>query len=87
MSECIAFETTVHPPSAVDLEVLWPGDFMSATIHIFLSDDIVRMCQKFDINAQEYLVNKLQEKIHTEATVWAAARFHSKEQSTIYNAD
>jgi hypothetical protein len=58
---------------------------MSATIHIFMTDDIVRMCNKFGLNPHSYLVDKLQEKLHTEATIWAATRYHSKEQSALEN--
>lgn len=60
---------------------------MSKSVVMFLSDDIVRMCEKFKINPQEYVVNALQEKLHTEAVVWAHTRFHSREQTNIYNAD
>jgi hypothetical protein len=56
---------------------------MSATIHIMLSDDICRMCNKFGLDPHSYLVDKLQEKLHTEAAIWSATRFHNKEQTAI----
>jgi len=60
---------------------------MSFEIKIFLSDDIMRMCKKFDIEPQSYMVEKLTEKIHSDAVVWACSRFHAKEQSRIIEVD
>jgi hypothetical protein len=59
------------------------GVTLSVEVRIFLSDDIIRMCKKFKIEPQAYMVEKLTEKIHSDAVVWACSRFHSQEQGRI----
>jgi len=49
---------------------------MSAQLMIFLSDEVLRMCDLLNINPQEYCVNALQDEIHTKAIVRACTRFN-----------
>jgi len=57
---------------------------MSAEIRVFLGDDAERMCKKYKINPQEFMVNALQEELHVKAIT---ARPWAKEQSRIIEVD
>jgi hypothetical protein len=57
---------------------------MSAQLMIFLSDEVERMCDLLNINAQEYCVNALQEEIHTKAVVRACTKFNTDNGMEIY---
>jgi hypothetical protein len=57
---------------------------MSAQIMIFLSDEVERMCVLLNINPQSYMVDSLQEEIHTKAVVRACTRFNSDNGMEIY---
>jgi hypothetical protein len=58
---------------------------MSAEIRVFLGDDAERMCKKYEINPQEFMVNALQEELHIKAIT--ARPWMDKEQSKIIECD
>ena len=62
------------------MATLLVGVLMGQTIYTFLSDDVIRMCTVHEINAQEYMVNALQEHIHEKALVRACTRFNRRER-------
>lgn len=57
---------------------------MSAQIMVFLSDDIERMCELFEINPRSFMVDALQEEIHTKAVVRACTKFNTDNGMEIY---
>jgi hypothetical protein len=57
---------------------------MSAQIMVFLSDDVERMCELFEINAQSFMVDALQEQIHAKAVVRACTRFNDIQDTRMY---
>jgi hypothetical protein len=64
--------------------IFLPVVLMSAQIMIFLSDEVERMCDLLNINAQSYMVDSLQEEIHTKAVVRACTKFNTDNGMEIY---
>jgi len=57
---------------------------MSARIMIILSDDVERMCELFEINAQSFMVDSLQQEIHAKAVVRACTRFNDANNTRVF---
>jgi len=51
---------------------------------IFISDDVERMCDLLNINPKSYMVEALQEEIHSKAVVRACTRFNTDNGLEIY---
>lgn len=71
--------------SAVVLAVIFfQVVFVSAQLMIFISDDVERMCDLLNINPKSYMVEALQEEIHSKAVVRACTRFNTDNGLEIY---
>jgi hypothetical protein len=57
---------------------------MSAQIMVFISDDVERMCDLFEINPRSFMVDALQEHIHAKAIVRACTRFNTSKDTRMY---
>jgi hypothetical protein len=57
---------------------------MSAQIMVFLSDDVERMCDLFEINPRSFMVDALQSEIHAKAVVRACTRFNGQHDTRMF---
>jgi len=51
---------------------------------IFLSDDVERMCDLFNIDPHSFCVDALQEHIHQKAVVRACTKFNANQDMRTY---